>query len=179
MNCDARTPSIFMSLAQEKPALPELLSNYFSGEVQYMCAIALSVQLLWVSFDRQELLDMRDFSVSEAGRLLIASWFKELCFISRGWQDVEWHQGYHPSLNYHWCQAPCGGVGAPGEISIHLNGSSTMPTFEFPYCAHIFHTMLAVFPYCAHIVHAAYSFDRLTLQLMANCGLVAPVVITS
>ena len=49
---------------------------------------------------------------------------------------------------------------------------------EFPYCAHIFHTMLALFPYCAHIVHAAYSFDGLTLQLMANCGLVAPVVIT-
>ena len=91
-------------------------------------------------------------------------WFKELYHISRCWQDVEWHRGYHPSLNYHWCQAPCGGVGAPGEISIHLNRSSTM---------------LAEFPYCAHIVHAAYSFDGLTLQLMANCGLVAPVVITS
>ena len=44
MNSDARAPSISMSLAQEKPALLELLSNYFSGEVQYMCAIALSVQ---------------------------------------------------------------------------------------------------------------------------------------
>ena len=53
-----------------------------------------------------------------------------------------------------------------------------MPTSEFPYCAHIFHTMLAVFPYCAHIAHAAFSFDGLTLQLMANCGLVAPFVIT-
>ena len=39
---------------------------------------------------------MRDFARSEAGRLLIASWFKELCLISRGWQDVERRQGYHP-----------------------------------------------------------------------------------
>ena len=49
---------------------------------------------------------------------------------------------------------------------------------EFPYCVHILHNMLAVFPYCAHIVHPAYSFDGLTLQLMANCSLVAPVVTT-
>ena len=40
---------------------------------------------------------MRDFAGSEAGRLLIASWFKELCPISRGWQDVE----RHPSLHKH------------------------------------------------------------------------------
>ena len=68
--------------------------------------------------------------------------------ISRGWQDAEWHQGYHPSQNYHWCQAPCGGVGAPGEISIHLNGSSTMLT-EFLYIVHIFSTLCLQ---CFHIV---------------------------
>ena len=111
-----------------------------------MCAIAL-LECSTV-FDRQELWDMRDFAGSEAGRLLIASWFKELCSISRGWQDVDWHPGYHPSLNYHWCQAPCGGVGAPGEISIHLNESSTMLT-EFPYIVRIFSTLCLQ---CFHIV---------------------------
>ena len=44
MDSDARALSISMSLAQEKHAVLELLSKYFSGEVQYMCAIALSVQ---------------------------------------------------------------------------------------------------------------------------------------
>ena len=54
MDSDARALSISMSLAQEKHAVLELLSKYFSGEVQYMCAIALSVHCSTV-FDRQEL----------------------------------------------------------------------------------------------------------------------------